>query len=213
MLIGTFSVFFLLQETVVKGALKVTKDTPSYKDISLIGSIFYLLNPFAMTQVWGRGLYMQYYPFALIPLFLLLFILALKTRNLIFVSLALVSSFILAGSYGHLSYVISLWGIIFAYLIYFCINNKSKEERTFSVKIFLLFVVGWIFTNLWWIMPFSSSINTFAQNYSDIEHSLGTLIGNSREIPLNGVLRLMHNGFVYKWKIYGESYLNLFFQS
>ena len=128
MLIGTFSVFFLLQETVVKGALKVTKDTPSYKDISLIGSIFYLLNPFAMTQVWGRGLYMQYYPFALIPLFLLLFILALKTRNLIFVSLALVSSFILAGSYGHLSYVISLWGIIFAYLIYFCINNKSKEE-------------------------------------------------------------------------------------
>ncbi|OGM04065.1 hypothetical protein A2715_04995 [Candidatus Woesebacteria bacterium RIFCSPHIGHO2_01_FULL_39_32] len=212
MLIGTFSVFFLLQETVVKGALKVTKDTPSYKDISLIGSIFYLLNPFAMTQVWGRGLYMQYYPFALIPLFLLLFILALKTRNLIFVSLALVSSFILAGSYGHLSYVISLWGIIFAYLIYFCINNKSKEERTFSVKIFLLFVVGWIFTNLWWIMPFSSSINTFAQNYSDIEHSLGTLIGNSREIPLNGVLRLMHNGFVYKWKIYGESYLNLFFK-
>jgi hypothetical protein len=45
---GTVSMYFLIKNT-VGSELK-------NKNIPLIGAIFYLLNPYSMTQIWGRGL-------------------------------------------------------------------------------------------------------------------------------------------------------------
>ena len=115
MIFGSISLYFLLRETV---SYELETKNHIFKLVPLVGAIFYLLNPFSMTQIWGRGLYLQFFPFALFSFFLLMFILGLRKRNFIFGLLGLLASFFFAGSFGNTSYIFSFWVIIFIYLIF-----------------------------------------------------------------------------------------------
>src|SRR3972149_223972 len=93
-LIGTVAVFLLIRETVAKELKGVLKNL-----IPLLAGIFYLLNPYCATQIWGRGLYFQFFIFALLPVFLLFFVLGLKRRNFFYGFLAIAISLLLSPAY------------------------------------------------------------------------------------------------------------------
>src|SRR3989344_3089502 len=62
--IGMVSMYFLLRLTIYQEF--------RYRRLPLFGASFYFLNLYSMSQVWARGLYMQFIPFASFPLMLLL---------------------------------------------------------------------------------------------------------------------------------------------
>src|SRR3989344_2340664 len=92
LLTGTISVFFLTRFFLELGHL-------SYL-ISFVAAVFYLLNPFSFSQVWGRNLYPQYFSFALLPLSLLLLAMALKQKNYLYLLLLLIASLIFSWAFG-----------------------------------------------------------------------------------------------------------------
>ncbi len=207
MTFGCISLYLLLRETVAK---ELETKSNTFKHVPLIGAIFYLLNPFSMAQIWGRGLYLQFFPFALFPFFLLMFILGLSKRNFIFGFLGLLASFFFAGSFGNPSYIFSFWVVIFIYLIFYAVKNPNKRNIRFSLVYFLFLILGWIVVHMWWIYPLIKiTSNQFALALNNTEVNVGTLTGISKDYQLHSLLRLIHEGYFYRDQKFGGSYPSL----
>ncbi len=204
MAIGTVSVYFLIQLTIGE-ELNV-----KYRRVALIGSIFYLLNPYSMVQIWGRGLYNQFFPFALLPLFLVLFIAGIKRRNVVYGFMALISSFILSMSFGQPSYVISLWLVVVTYVIFYLLTTNKLAERKYAIFYFLAIFTLWLLMHSWWIWPLFKTFGATTDKLGDLEYNIGSLKGISRDSPITVVIRLVHK-FVFAG-IYGNIYLTLPFR-
>lgn len=210
MFTGVVSVYFLIKIT-IEEELKKNLNFWGAKYISLIGAIFYLLNPFSMSQVFGRSLNIQYLSFVLLPLFLLLYIRGLKTRNLIYGFLSLIPSFIFSGAYGSFGYIPALWFLVFLYTVFYLWKNRSKREIIFGI-FFLSFVfLSWIMVNLFWIIPvFKLGGQQLAASLNATEENLGSLRGVSKHFSLPILIRLLHTGYFYE-DLYGIVYSSLFF--
>lgn len=207
---GTISIYFLLYQTLFK-ELDI-KNNNLFKLVPLLGAIFYLLNPFSMTQIWGRGLYMQFFPFALFPFFLLMFILGLKNKNYIFGLLGLLASFFLAGAYGNPSYIFSQWVIILIYLLFYILKNKKRQEIFFSLFYFFSLFFGWVLVHMWWINIFiKTSSNQFSAQLNSTIENLDAFRGISKDYQLPSLLRLIHEGYFYRDQKYGGSYPSALF--
>lgn len=203
MAFGSISLYFLLKEIL----LKELQDKSLYKYVPLVGSLFYLLNPFSMTQVWGRGLYLQFFPFALLPFFLLMFILGLKSKNFIYGLLGVLASVFFAGSFGNPSYIFSMWVIILIYYVSYVYRQRSLKEFLFASFYFLLLFSAWLISHMWWIYPFLKiSTNQFSSALNNTEENLGTVRGISKDYQLPSLLRLIHDGYFYRDQKYGASY-------
>lgn len=205
---GVISFYFLLKTTITND-FRFKKQSLYIKYVPLIGALLYLLNPFSMTQVWGRGLYTQFFPFALFPLYLLFVVLGLKQKNLIYGVLATISSIVFSAAFGNLSYLMSFWFMISLYFIYYILTHKRKKNILFAGLYLLFLLVSFIATHIWWInydlAVFSEATISRSVN---LEHNLGTLRGVSRTYNIFDVLRLLHH-FLNKAGFYGKIYFSL----
>ncbi len=174
--------------------------------VSLIAALFYLFNPFTMSQIWARGQPAQQASFALLPLALLLFALGLKKKSLIFSVLIALASLLFSWSFGYLTFVIVFWIVLFIYLLF----NRSN----FGILFFGITFILWTIVNSWWLMPlFSSSGNIYSSGISGSEENLGTLLGVSRNFPPDMVLRLLHKTYFFDPSALSSVYSSFFFQS
>lgn len=207
---GVWSVYFLLKITIVDDMdEKWNKKYMLYQYIPVVGAIFYLLNPYSMVQIWGRGLYSQFFPFALIPLFLVLFIWGLKRKKIIFGFMALISSFFLSVSFGQPSYILSLMLIMGVLFIFYLQISKPKDRKYFILYFFTISLL-WLLINTWWVWPLFKTIGGTAAKLGDLEYNIGSLRGISKDSPLSVVIRLTHK-FMFTGT-YGNSYTSLTFQ-
>ncbi|MDO8639222.1 MAG: alpha-(1-_3)-arabinofuranosyltransferase family protein [Candidatus Daviesbacteria bacterium] len=206
---GTLAIYFLLKET-------LSKDLPENMQITvpLIGALFYLLNPYSMSQIWDRGLYNQFFSFALIPIFLLFFIVGLNRKKIIYGLLAIVSSFIFSTASTHPATIITTWANPIIYLIFYFFNSRNNVKNIyFGLFYIITILISWFLVNAFWIYPFikigkevlNSSFNTALTNNIDI------LKGVSSDAPITSVLRLLHNGIFFNGLYYGEVYLSFSF--
>lgn len=210
MFIGAVSVYFLIKIT-IEDELRKRANVWGVEYVSLIGAIFYLLNPFSMSQIFGRSLNIQYLSFALLPLFLLLYIKGLKTRNLIYGFLSVIASFIFSGAYGSFGYIPALWLLVSLYTLFHLWKNRSKREIIFCIFFFLFVFLGWIMVNLFWIIPvFKLGGQQLAGSLNAGEENLGSLRGVSKHFSLPVLIRLLHTGYFYE-DLYGSVYSSFFF--
>lgn len=103
--IGVLSVYYLTLNLLEK------KEKTSL--IPFIAALFYLLNPFTISQIWGRSLSTQYFAFSLLPLTLLLFDLGLKRKKYIFGLFLTLFSSILATAFEFLTFIIVYWSLYY----------------------------------------------------------------------------------------------------
>lgn len=206
-LTGTLSVFYISREF-------IDKNIKNSKYIYFISGLFYLLNPFSMIQIWGRSLYVQFFAFALIPFFLLMFILLLKTKKLFFGFFALFSSAILATGISHPALIAGLWVPVLFFLLFHIFEyRKNRKEVIYSTILFFLIIAGWVMINMWWILPYFINGNQVFSSYlvNATEYNLGSLRGVSRTSPFALIIRLLHGGYLFESQYYGPIYLNFFF--
>lgn len=205
LVIGSLAVFFLIKETVA-----VDLELGGRKRlIPLLAGIFYILNPFSISQIWGRGLSFQFFSFALIPIFLLFFILGLRRKNIIFGLLAVLLSFLLSPAYAHPAIVLTMWANVCLYLLFHLIRIKKQEKDIFfAISYFFIMLIAWLFTHAFWIYPVWQIGNQLFEN-STRNDGIAVLQGVSMHTPLQIVIRLVHNGVYYTDRIYGNVYTSL----
>lgn len=203
---GALSVYFLIRETVVEDLELARKDW-----LPFLSAIFYILNPFSLSQIWGRGLTFQFFSFALVPLFLVLFIQGLKTKNILFGLAAVLASFFFSAAYAHPAIVLVSWFNVLLYFLFYLIRNKKKQEIIFF-SIFYLFIIisFWILTHSFWIFPTWQLGNQLLES-STKNDGVAVLQGVSIHTPLQTVLRLLHEGVFYIDQIYGKVYITMSF--
>lgn len=203
---GCLSVFLLIKETVAGEIKGITgKITP------LISGVFYLLNPYSMSQIWGRGIYSQFFAFALVPAFLLLFVVGLRRKNLIYGMFMVFISLLLSSIYTFPGNVLMLWLIVFLYLLFYIRSNlKNKKNIYFGLVFFALTLLGWILTNLFWILPYLITSNQQYTDFVNTDANIASLQGVSKGFSLPVLLRLMHVTYFYYF--YGTIYKTLPFQ-
>lgn len=207
LLVGSLSAFYLVSETVgkeLKGEMKGS--------VPFLSGIFYLLNPYSMTQVWGRGLQPQFFAFTLIPLFLFLFIRTINKGSLFYGSLTILSSFLLSPAFAFPAQVVALWLPVLLYLGFYLFTIRTDRKKIFrSFFVSFLLVLGYFFIHAWWILP---NIILAEGQYSlileNVEHNLGSLRGVSRQFELPVLIRLMHTGYFYE-DLYGAIYSHFSF--
>lgn len=204
--VGSLSVCFLANEFFSEKLPKVSKNSLAYT-----AGFFYIFNPYSMTQVWGRGLYPQFFAFAFAPLFLLLFIKFLKERRLYYLIIASLVSIFFASAFVIITNVVVVWAIIFLYLLYYLFQGKDKKEVLSAFGKFFLFLTSWVLVNAWWIIPSFRGVEIYATSISSSSRheNIGTLLGVSAHFPLNAILRLMQRYYFFIAKSYGEIYSTL----
>lgn len=184
------------------------------KVIAFVSAIFYLFNPYAISQVWGRGIYAQYFSFSLFPFALLLFSIGLKRKKYIYGILIALSSVILATAYGFITSVMVYWVLLSSYLIYVIFIDKQKFNIAFfGIKFFSFTFILWGLVNSWWLIPLlSSAKNVYSASISDPGENLGTLIGVSRNFTPDIIIRLLQRTFFFDPSAFSPIYSTFIFQ-
>lgn len=189
-LTGTLAVYYLISETIASEVKEEWR-----KLVPFLGGLFYFFNPFALTQIWGRALTYQFFSFALVPVFLLFFVLSLQKRNIFFSLVAVISSFVLSSAYSSPSVVLASWASVFLYLIFFLYKEKkSKANILFAIFSFAVLFFCWLAVHFFWLYPSLKYGQEFASATLSFNNvlSLKGLADVSR--PWN-VIRLIHRGY------------------
>lgn len=124
------------------------------KKLAYLAAIFYLVNPYMMVQVWHRFIHSTFFLAAALPYLLLFWKRWIEGGRLINLILFLLTNFIFSFMFSTLAYVITIWALLF-YFVLFEAFIPFKGKRTLakiSAK-FLLGLIFWVLTNVWWIMP------------------------------------------------------------
>lgn len=173
--------------------------------ISLVAAIFYLFNPFTMSQIWARGQLAQQASFALLPLAILLFVLGVKRKSFIFVIFIVVASLFFSIAFSYLTFIIVFWLILLICLLF----NRS----VFGVIFFLTTFFLWVIAHAWWFIPlFSSAGSVYTVGISGSEENLGTLLGVSRNFTPEVLIRLLQRTYFFDPSAFSTIYSTLIFQ-
>lgn len=202
---GAASTYFLTRILINSGTFKI--------QIGFVAGLFYILNPYSMSQVWGRGEYAQLFSFALLPLSLLIFIYGIRKNSYFYVFIFALISVFFSTSYGFVTFIVIQWFMFFVYAILEIILNRKRLKTVFIFKYFLLSFLLWCIVNCWWLLPLVlSGPSIFGADLNNPGENLGTLLGVSSDFPFPIIIRLLQNFYFFSEHSYGPQYAILRFQ-
>lgn len=189
MLVGVLAMYLLIN----KGFEMVWQ-------VAAIGSIFYLLNLYSMTQIWKRFLYNGMISWAYLPLFLFLWMKSFTSSDLKWPILFLLISPIFSYTFSHPAYFFTFWIPTCIFLIfqlpYFKLKKLDILRLIFkAVVIFFL----WILINIWWIYPlFKTGGSYMTENIPNWQANFDSLLGVSKYFGTLDILLLRQKAYFEK---------------
>lgn len=206
MSVGVISIYSLCLIHLKKGE--------NNKLTSFITALFYLFNPFIISQVWARGLLAYYISFALLPLALLLFALGMKERNFLYALITIFVSFIFSAAFSAFTFIIVFWFVPAIFLLFIILTDKNKlNTAVFGLIFFFLTFFLWAVVNSWWLLPlFLSAGSIYSAGISGSEENLGTLLGVSRNFTPDILIRLLQRTYFFDPSAFSPIYSSIFFQ-
>lgn len=205
LVVGMISCYFLTLKLLGQQQYKIK--------IALISSIFYLLNPFTISQVWGRSLTPLYFTFALFPLSILIFLLGLNKRKYIFAIFLTFSSLIFSTAFTFAHFIMVYWLVLVLALIFWIgSSTQKKKDFLFGSFFFVLSFFLWMMANFWWLQVYIPVNNLTLEHLGNFEGNLNSLIGVSRNFTPDLVVRLLQSGYFSNTGYYGKIYVSTPFQ-
>lgn len=201
MVIGVSSMFFLLKKCFGISIM-----------FSLIGSLFYLLNIYSMTQVWKRFLYHGIFAWAYLPLFIFLWIRWIDSKKIIWLFIFLLTSLFFSYTFSQPAFLITLWTPVGIFALVKAWQSKLKINEI--IRIFLRMLVGfmlWGLVNIWWLYPMLTLGNTWTETTGQTwESDLSSLHAVSKSFPIWEILLLRQSWYLSPENDFGSFYQNPF---
>src|SRR3989338_2742963 len=131
------------------------------KIYAVIAGLFYIFNPYMMTQIWHRFVHTSFLFMASIPFLILFWRLWIKSGNYLFLLYFLLVNLLASYMFGTIAYVFPLWLI----MSLFSISEifLPWENKSHLIKILWRSALGsafWILLNSWWLIPVRSEEHT-----------------------------------------------------
>src|SRR5882724_152760 len=184
--------------------------------LALLSAIFYILNPFSMSQIWGRGLTSQYASFALLPLALFLFLRGLKNKNIFYLFVLSIVAVLFSSAFGITTFIIVYWVVLgIGWISWFTTTKKeTTKDILFSLCYFILAFFLWCITNAYWLLPTLFEANKiYAGHIINVEENIGTLLGVSRNYTPFVLSRLLQDTYFFAPSALSSLYFTLPFQA
>lgn len=177
------------------------------KILALISSIYYMINPFMMIQVWHRFTHTLMLFAALLPFIFFCWkrwIDSGSKKYLLFFSILNTYGSIIFSTLGH---IIVLWTILGLYSFYtLFIPIKSIENFKIYFKRFLFGFIIWVGVSIWWFMPvFTTAPNVFSRQHS-LSDTLSTLISLANQSILPYTIQGINPFYLYDEMDWGVIY-------
>lgn len=206
LLVGTVSMYLLT------GSL--LKSVQIGKKVAFLAAIFYLLNPFSVSQIWSRGLYSQFFSFALLPLAMLLFFNGLLKKKLIYVVYLIFASIVFSSAFGLATFIMTYWTVLTVCLLYWILlNRKNIRNILFGCFFYLFSFFFWIVVHSWWLLPhiiYGSTI--YSGKMEGFKENLGTLLGVSNNFTPSVIIRLLQRTYFFDYAAFSTIYSTSIFQ-
>ncbi|MDO8638411.1 MAG: hypothetical protein Q7R43_02460 [Candidatus Daviesbacteria bacterium] len=177
---------------------------------SLIGSFFYLLNIYSMTQVWKRFLYHGIFSWTYLPLFLFLWIKWIDSKRIIWLFLFLLTSVFFSYTFSQPAFLITIWAPagIFALVRTWQFRLRVNEAITTFLRSVIGFIL-WCLVNLWWLYPMLTLGSTWNETSGQTwESDFGSLQAVSKSFPIWEVLLLRQSWYLSSTNDFGSFYQN-----
>src|SRR3972149_3981490 len=182
------------------------------KIAALIASIFYILNPYMVIQIWHRFVHTSFFLAALMPLFTYIYIKIIKTNKFIWFAFFMIVSFIFSYVYGSLPFMVVIWIPILMYSVWNCIEKWNFQNVLTNIKIFTLVFVSWLVINIWWLYPFWTTGPTLFAQIHSIYASISTLLSLSSQSSMVTVLRGINSFYTFGENAWVTGYDNFLMQ-
>jgi len=186
----------------------LTKDSK----ISFLASIFYLINPYIMMNIWHRFAHTTMVMMAFIPWTLVILYLGAKRRKFIFALILSAVSLFGAYSIGTPAFLATWWFLVLTFWIYLFWVDEGKNKLKFYLTFLICLVLFWLGFHLWWLAPFlktaSQALFLSATSTGNIE----SLRGVSQYASLPYVLRGISSFYLTQQVDWGKIYLNPLFK-
>lgn len=180
--IGCVSIFFLFLEL-----------TPSKKfTIAFICAVFYFLNLYSQTQIFGRFLYASVFAWALIPLLLLLWIKWLNSKKIKFLITIGLSGTLFSLAFLQPAHFVAIWTAPVLWSVYIFFVKKGKIQTT---KKSLLALSFFALFSIWWLYPYFGLSSQAFSTLTTPKANLDSLVSVSQYFTLKDIL-LLRQGYL-----------------
>lgn len=182
------------------------------RSAGIIAGLFYMLNPYVMTNIWHRAAYSMFFILPVFPLVLGLYIRGIEKKKYVRYAF-LINIVLLLFSIAFLNpaYIIVLWFLLFSvssiFLLKKC-NDRLVKNLYSLVKFFAITFFLWILFNLWWLLPLTI---TTSDIFSRMTSTINTQIFEhvSQDYAIENVIQLMHGTNFYKIPLYSTPLFQL----
>ncbi len=200
LIIGGISLYFLVFD--------LLKTHPDVKLVAFISGLFYIFNPYSVSQIWSRSLTDQAFSFALLPLGVFLFWKGLTSRKWIYLVYFAFSTIMLSAAFGVASFILTFWSVIaVAFLYWVVLHIKNLRALVFGLFYFSGSFLLWFLGNAWWTLPtFLTGNLIYSRNLSNATENISTLIGVSNYYPFDWLIRLLQKHYYIDSQPFGHIY-------
>lgn len=182
--------------------------------ISFLITLFYIVNPYSMINVWHRGSYNGMVMLAILPWTLYLFYRGLTERKIKFSLILLVLTPFFGYVFNTPAFIATWFFFIFAFWCFLLLLYAiPKKQKTFYVGYLLTFAVLFIGINLWWLIPFFHVAPSNLFGTSTLGGNIGSLRGVSQYFTLPYAFRGIGTFYPISQQDWGPIYINPFFDA
>lgn len=182
--LGTIGVSLLFRKMFVKKTGQFS---------SFYAGMFYLLNTFSMTQVWGRFILSGMFAWSLLPWTVLFYYQWLVENNIKSVLFFVIFSLLLSHSFGNPGFAIAIFSPIIVLTLVEVFKRPATIKNRINIIVkFSVFIIFWIVSNIWWLYPHLFGVRSAFSEISQANANYNTLIGLSSRYSLIDV-------FLLKW--------------
>ncbi len=180
---------------------------PKHRLASLVSGLFYMMNPFGLTNVWGSGPITIVFAYTLFPWIFAFFIKGLESKRIKYLLIIVLLWVFFSTSSANPAFVIPIVGMCFSYLIFHLIVNRSdKQVIIYSIKFVFLLILLMGLSNLWWILPTLPFIKERLVSAGVSGSPINIFLGTSKHTSLLNVFRALG-----AWTLYVKNFPDSYF--
>lgn len=161
-------------------------------------SVFYFLNLYSQSQVFGRFILNGFFVWALLPWTLFFYNEYQKTGDLKFILLFIIVSTFLSHAFGNVGFLFTIWLPVFTVAvarIILSIKKRSHQTKKILYRLFI-FLTTWFISNFWWLYPYLKIGPSLFWGISDPKGNFGELRGLSVYFPTREIV-LLRQAFLF----------------
>ncbi len=183
------------------------------KILATIAGLFYIFNPYMMTQIWHRFGHTSFLFVASIPYLILFWKLWIKKGNYLNLLFFLLVNILASYMFGTIAFVFPFWLIMSLFTISEIF--LPWENKTHLIKVLWRSIVGlsfWVLFNCWWLIPVLTVSQGVASQQHNIWESIATLLSISKQAILPYSLQMGNSFYLFDQAELGEIYKSFFFR-